>query len=159
MHRIDSQPQTERPVPETPVNALGVAEMFALWGIRLWVVAYRGGGNLLPDLRRGFVLAGAPAAWLDLDEFLTRLLGNVRRPLDIRPVASPLLSADELGALHWLAGLQRDDSPTPQCDRLRTIAAPGARLARALADAGLRFGSADADGGFAAHRAGDHLMQ
>lgn len=158
MHRIDPQPQTAQPAPETPVNALGVAEMFAVWAIRLWVLAYRGGGNLLPDLRRGFALAGAPAAWLDLDEFLTRLLGNVRRPLDIRPVASPLLSSDELGALHWLAGLQSEDPATPHCDRLRTIAAPGARLAGALAEAGLRFGSANAEGGFAAPGGSDHPM-
>ena len=159
MQRTDPHTDSPPSPPESAVNALGVAEMFALWSLRLWVLAYRSGGNLLPDLRRGFALAGMPDAWLDLDEFLTRMLGNVRRPLDIRSVAGPTLSPDELGILHWLAGLQRQNLPAAQCDRLKTIAVAGERLALGFAAAGLVFGACADGNGFAAAAPGDIVLQ
>jgi hypothetical protein len=128
---------------EASAAALAMAEMFALWAVRVWVSAYRGGGNLLPQLRHGFELAGMPRAWLELDEFMTRLLGSVTRPLDIRGVASPLVSSDENGMLRWLAGLQHGDLPPAQCPHLRAIAAPGTRLAACFADVRLHFGPGD----------------
>lgn len=147
------------PPCETTVGALGVAEMFAVWAIRLWVTSYRSAGNLLPDLRRGFVLANmGDEAWLDLDEWLTRLLGSARRPIDVRPVAAPFLSVDELGMLHWLAGLQSGTLPQP-CASLQAIAVPGRRLALAFDGAGLRFGAAASGGGFASAAPSEFVMQ
>ena len=159
MHRPDPQTDSPDAAPASLVNALGVAEMFALWSLRLWVLAYRSGGNLLPDLRRGFALAGMPDAWLDLDEFIPRMLGNVRRPLEIRAVASPMLSPDELGILHWLAGLQRQNLPATQCERLKTIAVAGERLALGFSAAGLMFGACVDGNGFAAAAPEDIVLQ
>jgi hypothetical protein len=136
----------EKLAPAEPaVGALAMAEMFALWAIRLWVSAYRNGGNLLPQLRHGFVLAGMPRAWLELDEFMTRLLGSVKRPLDIRSVASKLVSPDESGLLRWLAGLQQGDLLPDQCPHLRAIAAPGRKLAASFAQVRLHFRSGEID--------------
>ncbi|MDF3074368.1 MAG: hypothetical protein K0S54_2035 [Alphaproteobacteria bacterium] len=138
----------EKSVPaEASVRALAMAEMFALWAIRLWVSAYRSGGSLLPQLRQGFVLAGMPRAWLELDEFMTRLLGSVTRPLDIRAVAGKLVSPDESGMLRWLAGLQQGDLLPAYCPHLRAIAAPGRRLAQSFAAAKLHFQSGGIDAG------------
>jgi hypothetical protein len=136
--------QAHAPV-ENAVGSLAMAEMFALWAIRLWVSAYRNGGNLLPQLRQGFVLAGMPRAWLELDEFMTRLLGSLKRPLDIRAVASKLVSSDEIGMLRWLAGLQQGDLLPDQCPHLRVIAAPGRRLAASFAQVRLHFRSGGID--------------
>jgi hypothetical protein len=130
--------QTVAAPPEPALTSLTTAETFALWAIRLWVCAYRNNGTLLPELRQGFVVAGAPRGWLALDEFMTRLLGSVKRPLDLRSPRAAHLSIDEQGLLRWLSGLQRDAAPPP-CANLRAIAAPGAVLAQALADAGLIF--------------------
>ena len=135
-------PQESLPPTETAVASLPMAEMFALWAVRLWVSAYRGGGNLLPQLRHGFVLAGMPWAWLELDEFMTRLLGSVKRPLDIRATTSALISVDEDGVLRWLAGLQRADLPPAECPHLRAIATPGRKLAASFAASRLHFRSA-----------------
>lgn len=131
-------PQSQPPT-ETPMASVPMAEMFALWAVRLWVRAYRGGGNLLPDLRHGFVLVGMPHAWLELDEFMTRLLGCAKRPLDIRTTGSALVSVDEDGVLCWLAGLQRGDLPAGECAHLRAIATPGKKLATSFAASRLHF--------------------
>ena len=139
MNFYDPALQESLPPAETPMAALPMAEMFALWAMRLWVSAYRGSGNLLPQLRHGFVLAGMPGAWLELDEFMTRLLGSVKRPLDIRSTTSALISVDEDGVLRWLAGLQRDDLPPAQCPHLRAIATPGRKLAASFAASRLHF--------------------
>ena len=135
---------TQSEPAEPPLHSLATADGFTIWAVRLWVCAYRHGGAMLPQLRQGFALAGAPEAWLALDEFMTRLLGSVKRPLDVRGVKTSLLSIDELGLLRWLAALQRDASPPP-CQHLRAIAAPGIRLAQALADVGLELSTADAE--------------
>ena len=140
MSQTEIQREPDAASGEIPVVALGLPEMFALWAIRLWVAAYRGAGNLLPELREGFRVAGMGEAWLDLDEWLTRLLGSVRRPLDIRPVSGRSLSADELGMVRWLGALQEADPAPAQCAYLRAIAVPGRRLARSFAEAGLSFG-------------------
>lgn len=132
-------PEELRTPAEVAVTSLAMAEMFALWAIRIWVCAYRGGGNLLPQLRQGFVLAGMPRAWLELDEFMTRLLGSVKRPLDIRTVSSAHASSDEHGMLRWLAELQHGDRPPSDCAHLTAIAAPGAKLARSFAMVHLHF--------------------
>ena len=124
--------------PEPALNTLNAAETFALWALRLWVRAYRHGGAMLPLLREGFAVAGAPDAWLVLDEFMTRLLGCVKRPLDLRNPRAAQLSADEQNLLRWLADWQRKEAPPP-CASLRAVAAPGARLARSLLKAGLVF--------------------
>lgn len=137
-----SMPEQVQAPAEPAVASLAMAEMFALWSVRLWVSAYRGGGNLLPQLRHGFALAGMPRAWLELDEFMTRLLGSVKRPLDIRAVTTASISCDEDGMLRWLAGLQRGEMPPADCTHLRVIAVPGARLAVAFSKAGLQFRSA-----------------
>lgn len=139
MNFYDATLQESPPPAETPMASLPMAEMFALWAMRLWVSAYRGGGNLLPELRHGFVLAGMPRAWLELDEFMTRLLGSVKRPLDIRSTTSALISVDEDGMLRWLAGLQRGDLPPAQCAQLGAIAAPGKKLAASFAASRLHF--------------------
>ncbi|MGE0151339.1 MAG: hypothetical protein AB7R90_01885 [Reyranellaceae bacterium] len=139
-----SMPEQAQVAAEPAVASLAMAEMFALWAVRLWVSAYRGGGNLLPQLRHGFTLAGMPRAWLELDEFMTRLLGSVKRPLDIRAVATSSISCDEDGMLRWLAGLQRGELPPADCAHLRAIAVPGARLAVSFSKAGLQFRNAPA---------------
>lgn len=139
MNFYDPALQQSLPPTETPMASLPMAEMFALWAVRLWVSAYRGGGNLLPELRHGFVLAGMPRAWLELDEFMTRLLGSVKRPLDIRTTTSALISVDEDGVLRWLAGLQRDDLPAAECAHLRAIAVAGRKLAASFAASHLHF--------------------
>jgi len=139
MNLYDPALQEALPPAETPMASLPMAEMFALWAMRLWVSAYRCGGNLLPQLRQGFVLAGMPEAWLELDEFMTRLLGSVKRPLDIRTTISALISVDEDGVLRWLAGLQRGDLPATECAHLRAIATPGKKLATSFAASRLHF--------------------
>lgn len=141
MNFYDPALQQSQSPTETPMASLPMAEMFALWAVRLWVSAYRGGGNLLPELRHGFVLAGMPRAWLELDEFMTRLLGSVKRPLDIRTTTSALVSLDEDGVLRWLAGLQRGDLPAVDCAHLRAIAASGRKLAASFAASRLHFDS------------------
>ncbi len=142
-----SMPEQAQPPVEPAVASLAMAEMFALWAVRLWVSAYRGGGNLLPQLRHGFTLAGMPCAWLELDEFMTRLLGSVKRPLDIRAVTTASISGDEDGMLRWLASLQRGEMPPAECAHLRVIAVPGARLAVSFSNAGLQFRAAPAAAG------------
>lgn len=122
---------------EAAVSTLPAAQMFALWAIRTWVTAYRHNGALLPHLRRGFAAARLPQEWLVLDEFLTMLLGCARQPLEIRTMKAAHVSVDEQQLLHWLAALQRGE--TPACAAMRAIAAPARQLAASFARVGLVF--------------------
>lgn len=134
-------------VPGVEIDALTFPEQFLVWSVRAWVDGYKSGTGRAGLLREGFALAGAADGWLVVEELMSIVAANARRPLDMRCLACRALGEDEAPLLAAIAGLQQgDEAPATVvvADWLPPSAAQAAlallkRLAGELSQAGMRL--------------------
>lgn len=80
--------------------ALGAAECVLPIAVRWWADACWSGEDAMPHLRGGLEAAGARAAAVPIDGFMTAVARTLRRPPAIHCRRCPGLSVDETHLLH-----------------------------------------------------------
>jgi hypothetical protein len=103
-------------------SMLPLGEQFLLWALRQWrcEVGLWEAQQKLPErgspLRRGFDLAGLHQALPHFALVMDAVLCGVKRPLEIYPLMTPIVGADE-GTLLALFGLAQDglNGPLAAC--------------------------------------------
>ncbi|MBK1658542.1 hypothetical protein [Paracraurococcus ruber] len=94
-----------------PVRDLEPEALFCVAVLRRWVAARRPGAADAPDWREVCRQGELPdAAVQAFDTFLDAMHRGMRRPLDIRCCACPVLGRDEALLLAMLEALQRHDA-------------------------------------------------
>ncbi len=89
---------------------------------------------------------------------MTLFLGSARRQVEIRSIAYPQLSADEIGLLSWMATAQQGQAPQGCCENARRTLQTAEQLAAEFASVGLLF-SDDMRQAMADQSAGAELRQ
>lgn len=102
-------------------------ERLLLWSLRMWVRAYVRRYNDHPLLQNGFKLAGAPAAYLALDDLMSVFATASTSSMDIRCPNCSEISADEHCLLTLVAEFQHGSTPCEAEDILGVWLPPAAR--------------------------------
>jgi hypothetical protein len=100
------------------VETLDFPAQFLLWGMRCWLAAWRQGGHgqgapggsfgaYRGIAGEGFLRAGVPQAMSLIDDIFQAVALAALRPIDLRCVPCPYLSADEALLLGAVAASQR----------------------------------------------------
>lgn len=103
MHIRAAAPIVPSPIAAGPAaDALPRLERAVLWAVRVWVAGQRLGLDLSARIQGGFDELGAFEAGACLDALLQAMSGGARRPLEVRCLCQPRVSADEATLLDAL---------------------------------------------------------
>lgn len=132
---------------ETGFQDLPWAEKFLIWALRQWVETDRNEGDFHVMLREAFRLARVADGYLAFDELMTVVSASAAKPITLGAPRCSSVTPDERIFLGTIASLQQSDC-IEGCRLLglwlasagvRLAQPPAARLARVMAQGGLRL--------------------